>query len=114
MDCHVWSFSFQVFYSGPFRLHGTFLNIAGWINCLFLVQSQARDNEPTVNSSGNHPGRTMIFGERATPSRRSEVNVTVLWSFVASSLPVVLTGDFAEVSLSPLWELFKLEDTRFR
>lgn len=49
-----------------------------------------------------------------TPSSRSEVNVTVLWSFVASSLPVVLTGDFAEVSLSPLWELFKLEDTRFK
>lgn len=95
------SFSFQVFYSGPFCLHGTFLHVAGWISCLLLVQSQASDNEPAVNSSRNHPGRTMRFGRRATPSR-TEVYVTVLWSFVASSLPSVLTGDFAKVQLSRL------------
>lgn len=92
------SFSFWVFYSGLFCLHGTFLNTAGCINCLLLVQSQASDDERAVNSSGRHPRRTMDFGGRATPSRRSEVNVTVLQrSFVASSLPSVLTGDFAEV-----------------
>lgn len=90
------TFSFQVFYSGPFCLHGTFLNIAGWIGCLLLVQSQASDNEPTMNSNGNHLGRTMRFGRRATPSG-TEVYVTVLWSFVASSLPSVFTGDFATV-----------------
>jgi len=62
-----------------------------------MVQSQASDDEPAVNSSGNHPGRMVIFGGRATLSRRSEVNVTVLRSSVASSLPSVLTGDFAKV-----------------
>lgn len=54
-------FSFQVFYSGSFCLHGTFLNVVRWINSLLLVQSQARDAEPALNSNGNNPEKMKIF-----------------------------------------------------
>lgn len=50
-----------MFHSGLFCLRGTFLLIARWISGLLLVQSQARDTEPPLNSDGNNLERMMIF-----------------------------------------------------
>lgn len=71
-----------MFYSGSFCLHGTFLNVVRWINGLLLVQSQARDAEPALNSNGNNPEKMKIF-KGAGPLPGSLEYVTVLWSFVA-------------------------------